>query len=123
MSLRQQWVSMEQQVKDLQARMEEIEKDPSFAAEKDFEEKLRALMGEYGKSLRDIIALLDPDSVRRGGQGKADQNTKAARRPRAVKTYKNPHNGEIVETKGGNHKTLKDWKSKWGAAEVESWVQ
>jgi len=33
------------------------------------------------------------------------------------------HNtGEVVETKGGNHKTLKEWKSKYGSDKVESWL-
>jgi hypothetical protein len=39
-----------------------------------------------------------------------------------VKQYKNPHNGEVIETKGGNHKLLKEWKAQYGAEEVESWV-
>ena len=45
-----------------------------------------------------------------------------ARRARQVKQYKNPHNGEIIETKGGNHKLLKQWKAEYGGDEVESWV-
>jgi hypothetical protein len=28
----------------------------------------------------------------------------------------------LVETKGGNHKTLKEWKTNHGADEVESWL-
>jgi hypothetical protein len=39
-----------------------------------------------------------------------------------VKVYKNPHTGEVVETKGGNHKTLKEWKAQHGTAIVESWL-
>jgi len=42
------------------------------------------------------------------------------RKPRQVKVYKNPHTGKVVETKGGNHKTLKEWKAEQGAATVES---
>lgn len=38
-----------------------------------------------------------------------------------MKVYKNPLTGEIVETKGGNHKLLKAWKAQFGA-EVESWL-
>ncbi|MGE8457076.1 MAG: H-NS histone, partial [Pseudomonas alloputida] len=34
----------------------------------------------------------------------------------------NPHNGEVIETKGGNHKTLKEWKATWGGDVVESWA-
>jgi len=28
----------------------------------------------------------------------------------------------VIETKGGNHKTLKEWKAQWGSDEVESWA-
>jgi len=35
---------------------------------------------------------------------------------------KKPHTGEVVKTKGGNHKTLKDWKAEHGSATVESWL-
>jgi hypothetical protein len=43
-------------------------------------------------------------------------------KPRQVKIFKNPHTGEVVETKGGNHKTLKEWKAEHGSATVESWL-
>ncbi|WP_256219368.1 DNA binding protein, partial [Pseudomonas sp. NBRC 111133] len=39
-----------------------------------------------------------------------------------VKVYKNPHSGEVVETKGGNQRTLKAWKNEYGAEVVESWL-
>jgi hypothetical protein len=79
-------------------------------------------MGEYQKSLRDIIALLDPDAkVGKSARGAAVKTT-GTKRARKVKQYKNPHNGEVIETKGGNHKTLKEWKAKWGGDEVEGWA-
>ncbi|MGY8832516.1 MAG: DNA binding protein, partial [Pseudomonadales bacterium] len=37
--------------------------------------------------------------------------------------YKNPNNGEVVETKGGNNKVLKAWKAEHGAAVVDGWLQ
>ncbi|MGE7959709.1 histone-like nucleoid-structuring protein, MvaT/MvaU family, partial [Pseudomonas sp. NPDC089530] len=48
--------------------------------------------------------------------------TTGTKRARKVKQYKNPHNGEVIETKGGNHKTLKEWKAKWGGDVVEGWA-
>jgi hypothetical protein len=39
-----------------------------------------------------------------------------------VKVYENPHTGETIETKGGNHGGLKQWKSDHGAAAVEFWL-
>jgi hypothetical protein len=39
-----------------------------------------------------------------------------------VKIYKNPDTGELVETKGGNHITLKEWKAEYGSETVGSWL-
>ena len=52
----------------------------------------------------------------------AVESKAGTRKPRQVKVYKNPHTGEVVETKGGNHKTLKEWKAEHGSATVESWL-
>ncbi|MCY1310945.1 hypothetical protein D9M70_611890 [compost metagenome] len=79
-------------------------------------------MGEYGKSLRDIMAILEPNSSR-AGSGRSTRQTHSKRRERTIKVYRNPHTGEVVETKGGNHKVLKAWKVKHGAEVVESWLQ
>ena len=97
-----------------------MSQDDKLKKELEFEGKLRALMGEYQKSLRDIIAMLDPEAK----SGKTARAPKAAtsKRARKVKQYKNPNTGEVIETKGGNHKTLKEWKAKWGGDVVESWV-
>lgn len=111
---------LEQHLAEQLKALEVLKNDSGLQAEIEFEGKLRDLLGAYGKSLRDVISILDPQASRRTVQAPAA--SKGVRRPRAVKVYKNPHNGEIVETKGGNHKTLKAWKGKWGSDEVESWV-
>ena len=95
-----------------------IQNDDGLKREIEFETKLRDLLAEYGFSLRNIIDLLDPAASRRS----APAAEKATRKPRQVKVYTNPHTGERVETKGGNHKTLKEWKAEHGAETVESWV-
>ncbi|CZT30466.1 histone-like nucleoid-structuring protein MvaT [Pseudomonas cerasi] len=122
MSLINEYRATEEAIKELQARLKNLSQDDKLQTELEFEGKLRTLMGEYQKSLRDIIALLDPDAkvnkAPRGGSVKP-AGTKRARK---VKQYKNPHNGEVIETKGGNHKTLKEWKAKWGSDDVESWA-
>lgn len=86
----------------------------------EFETKLRDLLAKYGCSLRDVINILDPQASRRAAAPSVVE--RAPRRARQVKQYKNPHNGEIIETKGGNHKLLKEWKAEFGADEVESWL-
>ncbi len=45
------------------------------------------------------------------------------RRTRALKQYRNPHTGEVIATRGGNHKILKEWKAKYGGSTVESWLE
>ncbi|VVQ15469.1 hypothetical protein PS914_05737 [Pseudomonas fluorescens] len=57
-----------------------------------------------------------------GRRAPAVESKAGSRKPRQVKVYKNPHTGEVVETKGGNHKTLKEWKAEHGSATVESWL-
>ncbi len=120
MSLINEYRATEEAIKELQERLKNMSQDDKLQKELEFEGKLRALMGEYQKSLRDIIALLDPEA-------KVSKPARAAKaggskRARKVKQYKNPHTGETIETKGGNHKTLKEWKAKWGADTVESWA-
>jgi len=99
--------------------LEALKGDAGLKKEIEFETKLRELLAKYGFSLKDIINLLDPQAGRRAP---AAQQQVGTRKPRQIKTYKNPHTGEVVETKGGNHKILKEWKSKHGAATVESWL-
>ncbi|WP_375740028.1 histone-like nucleoid-structuring protein MvaT [Pseudomonas boanensis] len=122
MSLINEYRATEEAIKELQERLKSLSQDDKLKKELEFEGKLRTLMGEYQKSLRDVIALLDPDAR----VSKAPRTGKAAattsKRARKVKQYKNPNTGEVIETKGGNHKTLKEWKAKWGADTVEGWA-
>jgi hypothetical protein len=98
--------------------LEAMKGDSALKKEIEFETKLHGLLNQYGFSLKHIINLLDPQSMRLS----ALSATSGVRKPREVKTYKNPHTGEVVETKGGNHRTLKEWKAKHGAETVNSWL-
>ena len=122
MSLINEYRATEEAIKELQARLKNLSEDDKLQTELEFEGKLRTLMGEYQKSLRDIISLLDPEAKSNKLPRGAAVKVTGTKRARKVKQYKNPHNGEIIETKGGNHKTLKEWKAKWGGAEVEGWA-
>ncbi|MFJ7794402.1 histone-like nucleoid-structuring protein MvaT [Pseudomonas sp. NPDC096950] len=121
MSLINEYRATEEAIKELQSRLQQLSENDSLKVEMEFEKKLRGLMGEYSKSLRDIIAILDPESSR-GGRAKVVTGESKTRRARVEKIYTNPHNGEKVHTKGGNHKVLKDWKAQYGADVVETWV-
>ncbi|AYG48470.1 transcriptional regulator (plasmid) [Pseudomonas sp. Leaf58] len=56
------------------------------------------------------------------GKKNSDGGEPARRQQRRLKRYENPNNGEIIETKGGNHRGLKEWKQQYGADVVESWA-
>lgn len=86
----------------------------------EFEEKLRALMAEYGVSLRSLISMLDPQP---STSAALPAGRSGARKERKLKVYKHPESGEIVETKGGNNKVLKAWKAEYGSDVVEGWLQ
>ena len=103
------------------AYLESLKNDSGLKREIEFEGKLRALMNEYSKSLKDVVAILNPAAG--SPERRAGTSATHPRRERAVKVYKNPHSGEVVETKGGNHKVLKAWKQQYGSSEVEGWAQ
>ncbi|KFF42185.1 transcriptional regulator [Pseudomonas sp. BRG-100] len=111
---------LEKNIADQLQDLESLKADPRIQKELEFESKLRTLLGEYSFSLRTIIGILDPHSNYMIKAGQTQE--KKTRKQRATKVYKNPHTGEVVETKGGNHAMLKAWKTEHGSEEVESWL-
>lgn len=119
MSKAAEYRALERQIAEQLAALEALKGSSALQTELEFEDKLRSLLDEYGMSLRNIINILDPQA----GLGQVQVSAKAPRKEREVKRYHNPHTGEVVETKGGNHKVLKEWKAEHGSQEVESWLQ
>lgn len=113
MSKLSEYKSVQSQIAEMTKNLAALESDPQLVREMELEKKLRELMEEYGKSASDVIALLDP---------KAGQSAKVqSRKTRRVKRYVNPNTNEVIETRGGNHKKLKEWKDQYGADVVEEW--
>ncbi|AMB81790.1 MULTISPECIES: histone-like nucleoid-structuring protein, MvaT/MvaU family [Pseudomonas] len=108
----------EKALKEQIAQLEALKNNAGLKREIEFEQKLKDLMKFYGKNLRDIIAILDPGTVA-PRSGAAPKQRKA----RVLKVYQNPHTGELIETKGGNHHGLKAWKEQYGASTVDSWLR
>jgi len=121
MSLINEYRSTQEAIEELQARLKNLAEDSNLQKELDFEKQLRKLMGDYGKSLRDINAILDPSSRALKARAAAGRPAFGSKRQRKLKQYKNPNTGEVIETRGGNHRVLKEWKNKWGGDVVESW--
>ncbi|MHA3025235.1 histone-like nucleoid-structuring protein, MvaT/MvaU family [Chromohalobacter israelensis] len=120
MSLLSEYMKKEQLLKQLSEELQQLEKDQRLTSELEFKEKLEALMKEYDKSPAAVIEMLDPQPESRSKP--ATQANTAGRRKRKLKIYKNPNTGEVVETRGGNQKTLKAWKDEYGNDTVESWL-
>lgn len=113
---------LERHLAEQLAALEVMKGDKGLEREIEFESKLRTLLGEYNKSLKDIVSILDPQGGFKLGKAPAAAPVKGTRKPRAMKLYKNPHSGEVIETKGGNHKVLKEWKTEYSSDTVESWL-
>ncbi len=119
MSILNSYLQKEQQLKQLQDELKTLENDERLKNELEFKEKLEALMREFGKSASDVIALLNPKPTTAKSTTSSPSTGRAKRK---LKIYKNPNTGEVVETRGGNQKTLKAWKEEHGAEVVESWL-
>lgn len=100
--------------------LEALKGDDGLKKEIEFETKLRKLLEHYGFSLKHIVNILEPQATARRPASAPSGST---RKPRELKVYKNPNTGEVIETKGGNHKALKEWKVKYGSDVVEQWLK
>lgn len=121
MSLLSDYLQQEQKLKELNEKLEKLQNDPRLKAELEFKDKLESLMKEFDKSAADVIELLHPKPAGKAA-GTSAATTSGGRRKRKLKIYKNPNTGEVVETRGGNQKTLKAWKDEYGNDTVESWL-
>jgi hypothetical protein len=106
--------------KEQLALLEKLQGDSGLQREMEFEDKLKALMGEHDMDLAKVVAILNPQPA------ELEPATPAAvkqRRARQVKVYVQPVTGKRIETKSANHALLKTWKAEFGVAVVESWLQ
>lgn len=110
-----------QLMEKLSEELAKLEQDQALKHELEFENKVRDLMSKYDKSPKDVLQILGAIDPAIAG-GKVDVAT-SSRPKRPLKTYKNPHTGEVVKTRGGNHKTLNEWREKYGKEAVQGWQQ
>lgn len=108
----------ERELQEQLALLERLQGDSGLKREMEFEDKLKALMADYGMDLAKVVAILNPQPVELEPVAPAAVKQ---RRPRQVKVYVQPVTGKRIETKGANHGQLKDWKAEFGAEVVEGW--
>ena len=106
------FIQKEAQLKALEAELASMKEDNQLQKDIEFKEKLEALMEKHDASKEFVLKILAPEQV----------ENKKTRKPRKLKTYKNPHTGEILKVRGGNQNTLKAWKKEHGGDTVEGWL-
>lgn len=120
MSVLAKYLQKENELKQLQAELDALKGDDRLQAEIEFKNRLEAMMNEFGKTKRDVITLLGPDHLTTANKGNAGSD---GRKKRKLKVFKNPHTGQTIETRGGNHKGLRAWKDEYGEETVNGWIE
>lgn len=115
MSMLAEYREIERQLQELRQRHESLQNSEELKRDLQFADELSTLVKEYGKTTAQVVQIIAPELL-------ADKPSAPARRQRATKVYTNPHTGQVIETKGGNHKGLRAWKDEHGADVVESWA-
>lgn len=115
MSLLNQYVELEKQLKEIQTKLKTLETNKDMKTELEFKEQIEKVMDKYGKDADDVVELMKPRYPKKA-------LTRQVRKPRKLKIYKNQNTGEVVETYGGNNKVLREWKDEYGADVVDSWL-
>ncbi len=112
--------ALEQQLARIEKELKNIERSAAFKKENAISRALNNLMKKHGCSKNDLISILRSDSPAPAKRFVALSGK--TRKPRKLKVYKNQKTGEIVETRGGNHKTLKAWKAEYNLATIDEWL-
>lgn len=110
------FIQKEAQLKALEAELASMKEDSQLQKDIEFKEKLEAFMEKYDASKESVLKVIAPELFIEQSE------KKKTRKPRKLKIYKNPHTGEVVETRGGNHSVLKAWKKEHGGDTVEGWL-
>lgn len=109
----------------LKAELEKLSRDEALKADLAVKAEVQAILDKYSRQPNDLAELfeLGPAAPAQGAETAAGKPKGKTRKPRALKVYRNPHSGEVVKTRGANHKRLKAWKAQYGAATVEGWLE
>ena len=112
--------ALEQQLAQIEKELKSIERSAAFKKENAISRALSNLMKKHGCSKNDLISILQGDTAAAAKRSAASSSK--TRKPRRLKIFKNPYTGETVETRGGNHKVLKAWKSEYNLANIDEWL-
>jgi hypothetical protein len=131
-------LKMSQKLKELRAKeaklaklteeLKALESDKELKTDLKLRDEVEALLKKHNRPPSILAELFDLKGGRGPGKGAGRGRAAGAgpvrkRRRRKLKIYTNPVTGEVVKTRGANHKILKAWKAEHGGATVEGWAK
>lgn len=108
---------LQDELKRLREEIESLENSPEIKRDLEFKAEVEELLQQYDYTVTDLIRVLVPEES--AGARTESKTRRRAQRP--LQVYENPHTREVVKTRGGNQKTLKQWREAYGAEAVQSW--
>ena len=120
MTISSKKAALEQQLAQIEKELKNIERSAAFKKENALSRALNNFMKKHGCSKNDLISILQDGPSAPASPKKTV--SKKTRKPRKLKIFRNPKTGEIVETRGGNHKTLKAWKAEYKLTNIDEWL-
>lgn len=117
MSILASYREKEELLRKLQDELKKMEENQQLKKELDFKSEVEALLDKHQRSVGDLLEIF---GLNASAPSKA--SGRGNRRSRKMKVYQNPKTGEKIETRGGNHKILKEWKKEHGSETVEGWL-
>jgi hypothetical protein len=105
----------------IEKELKNIEKSAAFKRESAITRSLNTLMKKHSCTKTDLVALLESGSKTQAKSGERGLSG-APRKPRVMKIFRNPSTGETVETRGGNHRILKAWKTEYNLVNIDEWL-
>ena len=111
---------MEAALAKLKKEIENLERSESYKNEQSLIKAVEKLLTKFGKTRAELVAFLSDDTTRKSTAKKA--KPQKPRKQRKLKIYKNPLTNETIETRGGNHKVLKAWKTQYATQNIEEWI-
>src|SRR5690554_3842447 len=117
MSILATYREKEEMLRKLTEEMSKLQENPELKKELSFKEEVQAVLNKHQRSVSDlavIFGLNQSAATAKSGRGN--------RRTRKLKVYVNAHINEMIDTRGGNLKDVKECIVAYCVDECDSWV-
>lgn len=112
--------ALEKKAAEIQKKVRNLELSTRYKKELSFLHGLEKYIAKHGYSKQEVIALLQIEQPANSRGTKAAAKSKRA--PRRLKIFRNPITNETVETRGGNHRILRKWKTEHALENIDEWL-